>query len=448
MAVAEATRAPITIRPQPGPQERFLRSNAALAIYGGAAGGGKSWALLAEPLRHIGNPRFGAVIFRRVSPQIRNEGGLWDASTQLYPLLGGHPRESTLEWRFPSGATIRFAHIEHEQDKLSWQGSEIPFIGFDELTQFTAGQVWYLLSRNRSTCGVRPYVRGTTNPDAHSWVKPFLSPWLDPTFPEPAESGELRWMVRDGGLVRWVPKGTPDAISVTFVRASIYDNQILLRENPEYLGWLKALPPVERARLLDGDWNIVEAGNFFDRAWFDDDVDAAPANCKWVRFWDMAASKPRPGYPDPDWTVGTLMGIDPDKEMFVVEEERLRDTPLVVERRVIETAQRDRDRYGEVETVMEQEPGSSGVMVTDTFRRKLVGFTFHAQRSTGDKRERAKPWSAYCQGRHVHLVRGNWNHDWKNEHAAFPTPGVHDDRIDSCSGAFGRLAGKRSWTTF
>jgi len=90
------------IRPQPGPQMQFLSSQADIAIYGGSAGGGKTWGLLMEPLRHIGNGRFGAVFFRRTTTQITNEGGLWDESAELYPLLGGHPRTHALEWRSPS----------------------------------------------------------------------------------------------------------------------------------------------------------------------------------------------------------------------------------------------------------------------------------------------------------------------------------------------------------
>ena len=120
------------IRPQPGAQEAFLASEADIAFYGGAAGGGKTWALLLEPLRHAGNPNFGAVVFRRNSVQVRNEGGLWDESAKLYPLVGATPQESTLQWRFPSGAKLKFAHLEHEKTKLDWQGSQIPLIGFDE----------------------------------------------------------------------------------------------------------------------------------------------------------------------------------------------------------------------------------------------------------------------------------------------------------------------------
>src|SRR5690606_135321 len=109
-------------------------------------------------------------IFRKTYPQVRNEGGLWDESETLYPLMGAEPIVTRLEWRFPSGATVRFAHLDHESDKYNWQGAQIALIGFDEVTQFSESQFFYMLSRNRSTCGVRPYIRATCNPDADSWV--------------------------------------------------------------------------------------------------------------------------------------------------------------------------------------------------------------------------------------------------------------------------------------
>ncbi|HYU72928.1 MAG TPA: terminase family protein, partial [Ktedonobacteraceae bacterium] len=182
----------IVIGPQPGPQEIFLSSSADIVIYGGAAGGGKSYGLLLEALRHIDNPEYGAVVFRRTYPEIMNEGGLWGESVSMYPLLGGKSSEDPPHWTFPSGATIRFAHMQYGKDMYSWQGSQIPLIGFDELTLFTKAQFFYMLSRNRSTCGVKPYMRATCNPDADSWVKIFLAPWVHEDWPEEdrAESGE------------------------------------------------------------------------------------------------------------------------------------------------------------------------------------------------------------------------------------------------------------------
>ena len=130
----------IEIRPQPGPQEQFLANSADIIFYGGAAGGGKTYALLLEPLRYAGVPGFTAAIFRRTSTQVRNPGGLWHESMNLYNTFGGTARQALLEWHFPSGATIRFGHMEHENDRFNWQGAQIAMIGFDELAHFTREQ--------------------------------------------------------------------------------------------------------------------------------------------------------------------------------------------------------------------------------------------------------------------------------------------------------------------
>jgi hypothetical protein len=258
------------IGPQPGPQTQFLASPADIAIYGGAAGGGKTWALLMEPLRHVANPQFGAVFFRRTTVQVRNEGGLWDESAKLYPLLGAEPREHVLDYRFPSGAAVSFAHLEYDKTVLNWQGSQIPLICLDELTHFSQKQFWYLLGRNRSTCGVRPYIRATCNPDADSWVADLISWWIDPAtgLPIPERAGVLRWFVRVNETLIWAdrredlaqyrdPSGEPiPPKSLTFVPAKLTDNTALTEANPDYLGNLMALGTVERERLLHGNWKI------------------------------------------------------------------------------------------------------------------------------------------------------------------------------------------------
>jgi hypothetical protein len=221
-----------------------------------------------ENTRHVANPGFGAVIFRRTCKMVTNEGGPWDEASKMYPLLKAVPLVGSLDWRFPSGANISFGHLIFEQNKYDWQGSQICGLNFDELTHFTESQFFYLLSRNRSTCGVKPYVRATTNPDASSWVKRFLAPWVDRRFPDPARSGELRWFVRINGKLVWArteaglraeyPGQNPK--SVTFVRATIYDNKIGMALDPSYLGNLQAQSPVEMARLLHGDWDVVNEG--------------------------------------------------------------------------------------------------------------------------------------------------------------------------------------------
>jgi hypothetical protein len=217
--------------------------------------------LLYDPIRHLRESGFSGVVFRRSYPEITNPGGLWDEASNLYPWLGGRGKIGACEWVFPRWQTrVAFRHLENEASKYDYQGSQICYLAFDELTHFTESQFWYLLSRNRSTCGVRPYVRASCNPDP-GWVKDLIGPWVDNDYQGArAKSGELRFFVRVGGKITWVDSSTPDCKSLTFIRASVYDNAALLDKDPGYVATLKALPPVERARLLDGDWNVRREG--------------------------------------------------------------------------------------------------------------------------------------------------------------------------------------------
>jgi Terminase large subunit, T4likevirus-type, N-terminal len=104
------------------------------------------------------------VFFRRTTPQVTNPGGLWDESLNFYPRLGGTPRLRAHEWHWPRGGKIKFSHLQFDTTVYDWQGAQITLICFDELTHFTAHQFFYMVSRNRSTCGVRPYIRATCNP--------------------------------------------------------------------------------------------------------------------------------------------------------------------------------------------------------------------------------------------------------------------------------------------
>jgi Terminase large subunit, T4likevirus-type, N-terminal len=301
-----------TISAQPGPQTEFLRTAADICIYGGAAGGGKTVGLILEPLRHVGRvANFTAVFFRRTTPQITNPGGLWDESRTFYPRLGGIPHLGMREWRWPRAGKIKFSHLQFETTVHDWQGAQITLICFDELTHFTAHQFFYMVSRNRSTCGVRPYIRATCNPDADSWVADFLAWWIDPEsgLPIPERAGVLRYYIRVAEKLVWADKpeelmrdlprpedlppgiDPPRPISVTFIPAKVFDNPVLLRVNPEYFTWLLSLPLLERERLLGGNWKIrPSAGLYFKREWCAV-VDEVPADLNIVRYWDLAATE-------------------------------------------------------------------------------------------------------------------------------------------------------------
>jgi predicted phage terminase large subunit-like protein len=267
----------IKFQPQEGPQTVFLSTSADVAIYGGAAGGGKTFGLLMDPLRHIQNPQFGAIIFRRVGTLIRGEGALWDQSEKIYPYFGGRPKEQNMEWVFPSGSKIKFAHMQHEQDRLNYQGTEIPMIGFDEMTHFTKKQFMYMLSRNRSTCGVAPYIRGTCNPDSNSFVREMISWYIDEDtgLAIPERSGVVRYFVTVSDEFIWADTAEElqekypdlDPLSFTFIAATLYDNKILMETDPKYLAKLQAMPLVEREQLLGGNWNISENCGIIQKEW-------------------------------------------------------------------------------------------------------------------------------------------------------------------------------------
>ena len=116
------------IKPQPGGQEKFLSSPADIVIYGGAAGAAKTFSLLMEPLRHIDNPKFSCTIFRKTTPQIKSQGGLYDTALQLYSKLGAVPRDYQMDFTFPSGMRVKLAHLEDDSALLGYQGSQIPLI--------------------------------------------------------------------------------------------------------------------------------------------------------------------------------------------------------------------------------------------------------------------------------------------------------------------------------
>jgi predicted phage terminase large subunit-like protein len=433
------------IRPQPGAQEKFLSTSADIAIYGGAAGGGKSWGILLEPLRHVNNPQFSAVIFRRTTKMVRNPGGLWDESGNLYPLVGARPTENNLEWKFSTGAVIKFAHMEHEKNRLDWQGAQIPFIGFDELTHFTKTQFMYMLSRNRSMCGVRPYIRATTNPDSDSWVAEFIGWYIDEYtgLSIPERSGVVRWFIRKGDNLIWGDSAEelkaqhPDEEpkSFTFIAASVYDNKILLEKDPGYLGNLKALPRVERERLLGGNWKIRPAAGLFFRREMFQVVDAAPEGGISVRYWDRAATEKTQDN-SPDWTAGVKMKRAENGLFYIEHVARMQASPHKVQQAINNYASQDGQACM---IVLEQDPGQAGKAEINYLARSLAGFNVFAETVTQNKIARASPLSAQCEAGNVLLVRGTWNEAFLSELEAFPDGG-NDDQVDAASGAFKRLS--------
>lgn len=410
-----------------------------------------------EPLRHKDVPGFGAVIFRRTSTQIRQEGGLWDESNGLYRAHGAKPRERQLDWRFPSGARVGFGHMEHERDRFNWDGAQITLLGFDQLEHFTYRQFFHLLGRNRSTCGVRPYVRATCNPDPDSWLADFVAWWIDPKtgYARPKRGGRLRWFVRLGDEIDWASSRAAlvrrhgagsHPLSVTFIPASVQDNRILMETDPGYLAKLRALPRVERERLEKGNWRIRPAAGLYFRRGDLMPCEVVPASSSGggvtVRCWDLAATEAQPGS-DPDWTVGLKMTRAEGGLFFVEDVVRLRGSPHKVERAVLATAEADGKA---VRIVLPQDPGQAGKAQGQSYLRLLAGYDVRLRRETGDKVTRAGPVSAQAEAGNVRLLRGPWNGAFLDELENFPPTGRggHDDQVDALAGAFRELVAMTS----
>ena len=304
-------------------------------------------------------------------------------------------------------------------------------------------QFLYLLTRNRSKCGVRPYCRATTNPDADSWVREFIDWWIGPDgYAIPERAGVIRWMRRgDGDTIEWSDeKQDEDDLSVTFIPAKLDDNPALIEADPKYKSRLMIQDQVTRARLLDGNWNIrPAAGLYFQRQWVYPLVEAkdVPEKMRIVRGWDLASTKETEGT-DPDWTCGTKMGRTPDGVIWILHHTYARQSPGGVKKMVKRIAEADTKR---VEIAIPQDPGQAGKDQATTYVSDLAGFTVRTRRFSGDKVVRFGPFSAQAEAGNVRVVRAGWNDRWFAELENFPPPenSGHDDDADSTSQAYHTL---------
>lgn len=431
------------IEPQPGPQTAFLACAADVAFYGGAAGSGKTFAALLAAAQWVDRPGYSAVVFRRTSPELTGGGSVWEASQSVYRALGGAPRQApTLDWRFPSGALVEFRHLQYEGDVHAHQGKAYACIIFEEATHFEEGQFWYLLSRMRSTCGVRPHFRGTCNPDPRSFVRRLISWWIDDAtgLAIPERSGVLRWLVRDGNALRWYdsrasaeeahPGDMP--LSLTFIGAKLEDNR---RGDPSYEARLRALPLVQRRRLLGGDWNAIEeAGSVFRREWFRVVQHRPQAPRRSVRAWDLGATEPSPANSDPDWSRGIAIDELVDGGFHISDMQSCRLGPGPTERFLVDTARLDGPERTQV---LWQDPGAAGKADADAKVRavQVAGRRALSIVAGSSKLAFANVWAPIAEANRITIQDSLWARDLVAELDAFPA-GKHDDAADAVSLAF------------
>ncbi len=467
---------PIIIRPQPGKQELFLRSPADICIYGGAAGGGKTYALLLECLRHIDNPRFEAVIFRQSKPQIMNAGGLYATSQEIYPYLGATSvLTPDIQWRFQSGAKVTFSHMFYEKEKFNFQGAQIALLMFDELVHFTESQFFYMFSRNRSTCGVRPYIRATCNPDGESWVARFIDWWIDPEtgYPDESRCGKLRYFYRENNILHWAdsrqelydtfnlttPEQKEFVKSVSFIGAKLTDNKAMMKHDPGYMGALRAMSEFDQEQLLYGNWKIRRsAGHYFKRSKVGQMLVSTPTDVvKWVRAWDLAATAPgeddeSDGMPqamrynsrkdDSAYTAGVLLGKRKDGRIFVADVINVRENGADVRKLILNTAASDNALYGNVTVRLPQDPGQAGKDQAQSFVRMLGGFTVTTSLESGNKVTRAEPFSSQWLAGNIDIKVAAWNDEYFRQLENFPV-GKFKDMVDASANTYLELENEK-----
>lgn len=471
----------MNIQPQSRKQEMFLECGADIVIFGGAAGSSKTFSLLMECVRHVDNSLFSFVVFRRTSPQIRKPGGLWDTSEEVFPHLKAEPAPSVLTWRFPSGAKGVFSHMVRAKDRFDWDGTQIPLICFDELQHFERSQFEYMLSRNRSTCGVRPYMRATCNPDPTSWLAEFLAWWIDQDeeingvrnvnygYPIEERCGVIRWfirfkdeliwgdtredLIRQYAIGKWKervddPANPVKPTSVTFISAKLDDNPMLERKDPGYRGRLHALPYIERMRLLHGNWKVTEAaGMYFKREWWIIENHMPPIMYV-IRYWDLAGTPGTmeqerdihsPEKRGPSRTSGLKMAVvrdGLDYAFIIMHVIALRATPGKVMDMVYNiTVQDNAEMHCPV--VLEKDPGQAGKFQVQEYVKKLQDYEVKANLVREPKGKRSLPLSAQVEYGRCRLLFGTWNGDFITESENFDG-GIkyHADRIDCAGGAY------------
>jgi predicted phage terminase large subunit-like protein len=418
-----------------------------------------TFALLLEQLRHIDSPTFRSIIFRTNSTEIRNQGGLWDVSGQIYPQLGGVPRENHLDWTFPSGFHLKFAHLQYDKDLQDYQGAQIPLICFDELTTFTERQFTFLLGRNRSTTGVSGYVRATCNPDVNSWVRRWIDWWIgEDGLPIPARSGVIRYYAIVNDELVWGDSaqelvdlyGNPELpldhvdqpiqpLSFTFIAATIFDNKELLKKDPTYLKKLRNLSKVDQERFLGGNWNSkANAGTYFKREWLEV-VEAPPPLCTRVRAYDRAATEAT-GSNNPDWTAGVQIAKSPDGIYYICHVDRYRLKSGAVDNRMKAQAALDGKS---TRIVIAQDPGSAGKAEAAYTVKLFPGYDIRVRTSTKDKLTNFLPFTAAAENGLVKIVRGLWNEVYLSELEHFIGDGKgKDDQVDATSLGFNELSGQ------
>lgn len=401
----------IPFMPQPR-QAVFLGLDDLEALYGGAAFGGKTFAALMGALQYVTVPGYSAILFRRSHPELARAEGLIPLSKRW---LWGKDcvwNEQRKDWVFSSGATLSFGSMENRKQLLRWMGGpSYQYIGFEELTTFPEdfyrGMFTRLRRPSKGPISKVPLrMRSTTNPggEGHAWVKDRFG------LPRGGKAGRV------------------------FVPARMGDNKA--GDAASYLKSLDELDPITRARMLEGNWDVLEGGSFIDRGWFPEPIERedAPTTLREVRAWDCAGSTSNRA----KYTAGVRMGRDMATGIYyVLDVVRFRQRPAERDEWILDVAGTD---GVDVRILIEQEPADAGIKQADDQTRMLAGFDVVCEPATRAKLVRATPFARQVQAGNVRLIHGAWVGPFLDEMMAASDTAPYMDQLDAASLAFNHLA--------
>ena len=354
----------VIFEPNEGPQTDFLASTEQEVLYGGSAGGGKSYAMVADPVRYLGNPNARMLLVRRSTEELRE---LISVSKQLYPkaIPGIKFMERDKTWVAPSGATLWMSYLDRDDDVMRYQGQAFNWIGFDELTQWPTPYPWnYMRSRLRTTraSGLPLYMRATSNPGGpgHQWVKK--------TFIDPNTPSEAFWATdTDSGETICWPKGHSregePLFKRRFIPATLFDNPYLA-DDGMYEANLLSLPEHQRRQLLEGDWDINEGAAFPEFNRKEHVVEPFDIPNSWVKFRAC------------DYGYGSATGVlwftvSPSEQLIIYREMYVsKVTATDLADMILEAEDGEKMRYGVLDSSLWHNRGDTGPSLAEQMNMK------------------------------------------------------------------------------
>lgn len=439
-------------------QEKYLNDNENdIVVWGGAASAGKTQlSLLRLLLNAMWDADYVAAIARRSQKMMKNAGSLWTTGCKEFSPYGITSNKIELAWTFPNGAEVKCHHLDNNQD--DWQGTQCTEFLVDESQQCLEDDVWYLTSRLRSKSLKKHQLRLTCNPLHTS----FLCKWLvkggyiqDDGLPDPAMDGVTTWMIQINGNFEWYKtkqeiielygKETANiAYAFVYYSANVYDNPYIRKFQPSYVSKLENLKPVERRRLLLGDWFAkLDSEGYIKRDFFQQLTwSEIPLDLPSIRCYDLASTKPSPANKDPDWTRGVKCSYDKTTGFFyILDMVSLRDRPAMVQNLIDQTAMKDgRKTFIGIPV----DAGQSGRVVADDKRARLLGKGYKVvlNKTRNSKLIRAEPFLVALQSGKVFVAPGVFEDVHYEELENFDggkCNGYHEDILDSIADCFSVL---------